>query len=297
MRSFKAEIAVDMHRYLIKDAYTILELSVILIITCFLLSMGISTINSFNIIKKQLDTKRKLIQIEGSLISYFRKYKKLPCPITFKISTEEYAKSDDISSDLAIGCGNDIMHHSNIYIGSVPFVELGLDKSFLYDSWGNKIIFAVDKNFVLTLLPGQISKLFYQFLPTIKIKNSTSTIITNNAIYALLSHGKNQHGSYDIYGNKHNDSGNSLETENSNMDDVLIYIYQRQRNISNDGIIYDDFLRFKTKLQLLVDSGIKYDVPYVDRGDNLVVGRNFAMRECLCDDVLLKNVKTLLYSR
>ena len=158
----------------------------------------------------------------------------------------------------------------------------------LFRSWGSKIFYAVDKKFLCSKYiedtEGQKSNFhindnFYLSEPTLNIKDNNLNIITNNAIYILISYGQNRHGAYNINNLKTKKPTNILELENLDLDDVFVSIDAR---ITTKGVQdkYDDLVRFRTKQQLIIEADITNHIT-----DNIKINSYFGGRECQCNNL------------
>lgn len=269
----------------LRKAHNMLEISIIISIIGVLYSVTYGIYSGLKISRAHKDTHVRLQYIEDSLIAYFKRKKKLPCPQP--ITGESNLNLSNSCNDPSYSyCANNITKYKDVYIGVVPVIELGLDYKMIYDAWGSKIIYAVDSKFLCSAevnneqnINFKISNNFYISDASIKVKDNNLNIITDEAIYTLLSHGQNHYGAYNMDNIQHKKSNNILELENSDSDDVFIYIYSELTKGTQDKV-YDDVLRFKTKQQLIVESQLTNQISTA-----IHVNSYFSSQECTCSSL------------
>jgi len=115
-----------------KKAYTLVELSIVLVIIAIFLSSGLNIFTNNIVQTKTVNTKEKLNIIYKSLAEHLMTQKRLPCPTilaTPKDSNTSYG------SPTATPCST---------TGGVPTRVLDLPSDMAEDDFGNKILYVVD---------------------------------------------------------------------------------------------------------------------------------------------------------
>jgi hypothetical protein len=96
--------------------------------------------------------------------------------------------------------------------GGVPTRALRLTDDYMYDGWGRRIRYAVDRTYTATnALPYPAGGLCTASASAITVKDATGTARTTAAMYALISHGGNGHGAYTSNGTMVNAGSSSAD--------------------------------------------------------------------------------------
>ena len=234
--------------------FTLLELSIVLLIASMLATFSVGIGKFFLEQNKIRATQIKLRTIASALDIYLIQHNKLPCPAGLKKSTG-IALTSCSSSNTTDG----VYVNNSVARGWIPYKELGLTPDAVYDEWNNKIVYSVP----IAML-SDFSKLNDNFDGISVYNDSKSKLITNKAIYTIISHGKNSLGAFDKNGNQKSDTGiSSLEKTNiassslSNSDEFVYF---------NNSKTYDDLGKYTTKMQVVVDSDIKEISCYIGGG-------------------------------
>jgi len=271
------------------SAFTLLELSVVLLIIGLLISMG------FSVSKKMIDTAKlsatqnRMDAIEKSLLTFFQKNGRLPCPgdESLQITSANYGlEASAANLDTCAGGAIAATYTTNAtYVrkaaeGSVPVLTLGLPKDFMYDGWGRKIAYAVNPVITTSKYAKDYFPLKHSVCSTntaIRIKDASGSYRSSSAIYALISYGQNGHGGYGYDGARYNKGATGAdELANCHCTSAAVdstyngdYI-QRSPNPYIWGTDYfDDIVRYKERWQLATEGGALNDDGY--RGPDLAV--------------------------
>jgi len=182
-----------MYQNKIKNAFTILELSVVVVIIAVLVFTTINYSNTMSVNAKNRITKDKLKIIYLALGQYLTNNKKLPCPISLNISKTAVM----LQSLTGNACSSDICFGNKCY-GGVPVRDLNLSAELSEDGFGNKIFYMVNQEYTTinnfgnyTNIAKNSSNFNIQEQITGRLRN-----ITNTAIVILSSSGANQAHSY-----------------------------------------------------------------------------------------------------
>lgn len=254
--------------------FTLLELSIVLVIVSVLMvggiGLGITVTKSSN--KK--DANSRLDVAERALANFVLENGRLPCPapLTATPVNNSYGQEAGNPGE-CIDTGNVFSNSEYLVYGALPFAELKLNPSYGRDPWGHKISYVVDKRLTITNATSPsydfrttpAKKYAESSIPSndrenslISVKSGDNNInITEEAVYVLISHGENGQGGYiDETGQLFDDgaAGSYVNEEYPNNTHSGNYEFTSYKS---DGI-FDDVVRFKGKIQLLKDAGIKY---------------------------------------
>lgn len=232
--------------------FNLIELSVVFAVAGVMTAAVVSSNFGMEEKKRQV-TIRKITMIEEALKSFAIQNNRLPCPansaVSYNASTagDEYCTGNKTVTPAAPSNYTNAGAAANtVILGSVPTKALGLPKDFMLDEWGKKISYAVSN----PITTGNIKD---ANMGLIRISNDTAgNVITSNAAYILISHGKDGHGAYKKDGTQADEPTDLNEIENGHNSSAFnaSFIYKEQQT-SN----FDDIVRYKQKFQLF-DSGI-----------------------------------------
>lgn len=246
------------------NGFSLIELSIVLIIISLLISASILAYNNNNDLIKINQTNDKLKIIEQAIIAFLAINNRLPCAASLTITTDnsnsglEQCSCNDYLinkiSNLPTTPVNFDCPDSNIIVGAIPYQTLSLPKEFLTDAWGNKIIYVVTKG-----LTGNNSScsygspnIIYNFnncnMGLVSIYDANNKLIVNNAAYGLLSTGINGLGSF-------SGGGVNRSTIPVSVNELINY------NVTNNGNLitqeyshdFDDIIKYRMKWQLIKD--------------------------------------------
>lgn len=240
-----------------KTAFTLLELSLVLAVMSSLLIMTIGIFSQLNKVNNGKEVTEQMLLIEKALAEYLHDNKRLPCPAELDdaVTIADYAVASDgvidCPTDATTATCPDITLDNNVYIGALPAKTLNLDENLLFDPWGRKITYAVDRRFVCSdATNAKVGGHFYDTIPLVTINDINGTAVTTKALYALVSYGENASGAYNKNGLQKSVSADSDEIENSDVDHI--FVHHDLHKVDNAGSTqFDDIVRFQTKSQLV----------------------------------------------
>ena len=260
-----------------KSAYTLVELSIVILILAVLMTGGLTiTIGAFNKAKK-ISTQNKINEIYKSLGKFLLENKRLPCPASLELTKNE--NSYGVEYGNGSGCGTGAVGsgvyvnptNPNIFYGMIPAKTLNLPLSMGEDDFGGKISYVIDQRFT-TVFQEVVSNSNsgfgttepYNSIITVKEKPSaTPRDITSDAILVIISHGLNAFGAFNANARTQNPrSSDPDETENDyNSSFNKNFIYNSQ-----NSEIFDDVVLFKTRNQIVQDFNVHYLVACINAG-------------------------------
>jgi len=261
--------------------FTLIELSIV-ILALAIVTVGalryataISTSNSNKAVNTTLDV------VEAALQNYRNVYGRLPCPadITLAESNASFGTEIETLADgLCTGANftntttdpdnadplYDATTLSQVTAGAIPVKALKLPNRFAYDAYGRKILYAVDKRITAygAFLQYPVQVTSGAIVVKVVATNALSNALTYNALYSLVSYGKNGHGGYIRNLNNTStrfnaSSTNSDELKNCHCDSTAtatnfdrIFVQKPVTGNAASGLQFDDIVRFKTRSQL-----------------------------------------------
>jgi prepilin-type N-terminal cleavage/methylation domain-containing protein len=256
-----------------KSAYTLIELSIVILIISVLMMGGLTiTISSLNKAKK-ISTQNKINEIYNAVGKFLLENKRLPCPASLTLTKDSNlygVESRDGSGECNVSLSKD-----NLYYGMVPAKTLNLPLNMGEDYFGGKISYIIDKRFATNFQDNISNKTTgfgttqaYTGAMTIYEKpSSISRAITADAILIILSHGLNKFGAFNNNATVQNArSSDSDESENDANSGVANGFDKNFIYNSQNSKIFDDVMIFKTRNQIVQDFNAFYLIACLDDG-------------------------------
>lgn len=227
-----------------RKAFTLLEMSLTILLLSIVLVGGINFQLSLIDSSHKNITEMRLKKIQIAIDNYFMVNGRLPCPASLLTTDTASNFGTELRTSTACSYASSSYLSNNIIYGGVPVRVLELPDEYGFDGWGNRIIYAMDRNYgtkILFLQSGGDS---------ITIKNLKNKVITNKAIYVLFSSGENRNGAFkngkqltvnstlQDYENVYRSGFNKIfikDLKTENFDDMLFYREKKDILISTDG--------------------------------------------------------------
>ncbi len=249
--------------------FTLVELSLVIVIIAAVTAMSVSSGETIIQSARQAQTQSKMATIKQALYTFRKNSNRMPCPASLVLtqsSSNFGMEGPNSASCLNAGGGAATATNNSagniVSEGSVPVRTIGLPDDFAYDGWGNRIRYAVtvaytSTNAFTTYFANNTS------VAAVKILDGTgaSNYRTQNALYALVSHGINGAGAY-------GKSGSMVDYKNTSDSDE-----QQNCHCNNSGATtYDGKYVQKSPTSTFddaVDYGMRYqqqtltEVPYI----------------------------------
>lgn len=252
----------------LKSGFTVLELSVVLIIISLMVGSTLILGNVRIEQEKVESTKSRIALIEKALISYGEINQRLPCPSypTYKSGDAMFGVESATPGNCRTGTPNTTWFTSDSAIGSVPAATLGLPSDAMYDAWGRRFTYVV-------YIPMTAEKaLNYNSSDSscggLQIANDSGSVSVPNAIFVILSHGADGHGAFSSAGIRidakiTNSSARINANTNSDFDadsSTISNIYRSQsyfEDSSNPFNRFDDVIVYRTRKNFILPSDAK----------------------------------------
>lgn len=242
-------------------AFTLLEMTVVIAIVALVLGGGIASFLKYTEKKGYQATQEQLAYLQEQLALYVKTYGRLPCPADITDAQSDTNFGIEVGDPGVCETANfQYATDNDVVAGMLPVRALGLADDMAFDSWGSRLLYAVDRRYT-------------ENAATVKYRHNNGKLVTyisrdsNNpkaSVYILLSHGPNRHGAYPRAGGTIRTAGsvgggNDEEESNCNCDrdtgvggGLTVSFYQEDfRDGTNDGDgIFDDIVVFASTNQL-----------------------------------------------
>jgi prepilin-type N-terminal cleavage/methylation domain-containing protein len=234
--------------------FSLIELSIVIVIVGILLAGAVSLGTASLGAAKVTDTEKKMATIQNALQLYFEVHGYLPCPSDPRIAIGAAGFGDE-------DCASPPIDSLNVLGGGVPTVALNLPTSYAFDGWGNRFSLFFDvhcsdgssSNWAAsgaTISPAGAYCTKTSATSVFTINDANAHLVTNTAVYILISHGKNGQGAWNRGGTARNlpITAGTKEKANSDATGAATVTYIDAPN--NDGDVtasyFDDIVRWQT---------------------------------------------------
>lgn len=201
--------------------FSLLELSIVLIIVGTLTALGVTAgINQIESSRRS-QTAEKMAKINEALLIFRKANDRIPCPASLTLASDNANFAVEAANPGICTGGTPAANFSasGVVEGTVPAKALGLPDEFVFDGWGNRIKYAVNRAF--TAAAGFSDNPINETCVGVQINDAAGGVRSSGAAYLLLSHGANGHGAYTRAGGaKNTGSTNTDELQNCNCDNT-----------------------------------------------------------------------------
>lgn len=265
-----------------KTAFSLLELSIVIIIISILIVGSMSaSMTAINNAKYKV-TRDRMAEIYKAMGNYLLINKALPCPASLKNMKSDSATGANygVAAPTATPgtCALDGVFiggmSSSLAYGMIPVQALGLNADMAEDGFGNRFTYIVSKGFTDVSVAstssgfGSVSPASGFTVPTagfITLKESLGNSVfqtnTNDAVFAIISHGANKYGAFNnnaltqnaasADADEQENYGTSFVDGGGTADTVTISSYLVPSAVNSD--VFDDVIFYKTRNNLLLD--------------------------------------------
>lgn len=270
-----------------KSAYSLIELSIVMLIISILITSGFSLASNSIANAKIKVTNERMSLIYQALGNYILQHRGLPCPARLDLISSDSnfgaeASRDSngkcvASSGIYVSTSVDSSYADNLMYGTLPIRSLGLSNEIAEDGFGTKFSYIIDIRFAkyaATQTPSSQNDDFSTTVTNpsntsanryIKIINSPDIEITKDAIVTIVSHGANKLGGFNANSTTQNqipadqyEQNNAINIANSpSFDDQFV------QEVS-DASGYDDMILFKRWQDFINDFSLMHMVPCRD---------------------------------
>ena len=268
-------------------AFTMIELSVVILIIALLMFGSFSSSGMVNSAKERVTRDRMKVVYEA-MGNFLLQKKRLPCPASIKLPRGDDNYGKEIRSSTSQECytvnqadngiysSNSIGSEDLVY-GMVPIYDLNLGADFAEDAFGNKINYFMHQRFAYNYISAPDAYLSlssfgtasYKDIMIIKERNQGGEVVINSdAIVVLTSAGVNGLGAFKNTGIQNTTrSGNAEEVENdvvniqSGSDPLAVRFNKVFYKDFESEEIFDDIIFFKTRNDFVNDFNAKSLIP------------------------------------
>jgi prepilin-type N-terminal cleavage/methylation domain-containing protein len=261
-----------------QGGFTLLELSVVLIIVALVTTVGVSSGISALESAKRAQSESKLNVIENALMTFRMQNNRLPCPANLVLVKGNTSYGTETSNPGTCS-GSNFGTAGSVVEGGVPTKALNIPEDFMYDGWGRRIAYAVDSN------ATEIDAFSAISIPEscgITVKDAAGSTRSAGAVYALVSFGSDGHGGFlsngsrmktgsinrDVLTNCHCDSDANSSSYSPTFIQKEIF-----ENPSLSTASFTQMVRYKDRWQMITDDDQnRFATGGNYRGPNIAVG-------------------------
>ena len=244
-----------------KRAFSLIELSIVIIIISILLSGALSIATSTTNSAKIKTTNNNIDEIYKALKVYLLANNRLPCPApitAIKTNSSNYGKI----SETQVNCYESGVYTStvnaNLVYGMVPVQDLGLGTEMAEDGYGSKLAYIVDKRFTNSSTFG-LSASNSGLMMTVKEITSAGSDQENTkeAIFLIISHGANKSGAFGV----NSATQNTASDDGKEQLNYAVPTVDATASIGNtfyyragNSDVFDDVVFYKTRNMMVTES-------------------------------------------
>lgn len=273
-----------------KKAFSLIELSIVLVIISILVAGSLSvSVTAINNAKTRI-TNERIQLIYKALGNYIQLHYALPCPASLysaksssgygiSVGSAGSCKSTDASGD-GIFLAN---RNNNVMYGAVPVNTIGLADDIAEDGFGNKFAYVINKKLTIAEYPDNtysegFSSHSNADVDWIDVVDITSTNSVEENAVAIISLGANKYGAFNANSSTQN-SGSSDSYEEQNYPTNIVIDsggntadYGQNTSFGGDvevaftgsyaaSDVFDDVIFSKTRLQIVNDFNVQFLIP------------------------------------
>lgn len=229
--------------------FSLVELSVVLVIISILLTMGVSALTVQLENAAHSSSHKKLEIIKDALTIYLGKYRRLPCPDLPAAAGNVAGQGDDNRTT-----PGSVTTTCSATVGTVPYIDLGLSRDAVLDGWENFFTYAVTSDALdsadwtrsTAFAVGKAGKLVALSRDPATSAVTTSLAAPENAVVVLISHGPNGLGAWTVQGTQNiQPIAGTDEAENADLGANTTFIV-REPTTADIGVYgsFDDKVSF-----------------------------------------------------
>ena len=233
-----------------KSGYSLIELSIALVIIGVLVAGAISAYDLYLQHKKVTVTRDNQVTIKDAIDEFLAANGRYPCPAPIDAAPNDANMGTEICTapDITVVAGmrdvDGLPGNDPVLIGAIPTRTLNLSNQVMRDGYSRRMTYAVSAS-----LTNDAT--FNNDNGVIAIQDhdgNTAITPANSGHYIVTSHGPDGLGAYSIEGALYEAcTGTTKDTENCDYSDA-VFISTLQRSTANNATHYDDFTLHAVKL-------------------------------------------------
>jgi prepilin-type N-terminal cleavage/methylation domain-containing protein len=266
-----------------KKAYSLIELSIVILIISILITGALSvSVNSINNAKIKV-TNDRIAEIYKAIGAYLLANNQLPCPASIiKVKGVDSTYGQEVACESApLNAGAGIYQSATsgeLYYGAIPANALGLSNEMMEDGFGSKFVYIVNykattPTVIATPTVGFGGTGMSQFVQ-VQDKGSVTTTLTSTAVIAIISYGANKAGAFNATSTSQNTRSTDTTDEQDN--DATAFDTVAGKATFNNNLIsvssgndtFDDVVFFKTRNAMMQDFNAFSSVIYPCQADS-----------------------------
>ena len=284
-----------------KKAYSLIELSIVILIISVLITGALSvSVNSINNAKIKL-TNDRIAQIYKALGLYMLINKKLPCPASLILAKGNTSYGTAFVTNENQNCGADNSNvfndatspATNLVRGMVPVTSLGLHIDMAEDGFGNKLGYIVDKRITAICTSAQAG---FCVGFTAGATNPTGGItvtsrspgpvdVSTNADFAIISQGANRSGAWAVGSTTFSVVSADTAEGYNDITTTSPFFTAQIFSSSTDSDTFDDIVFAKRRVDMVNDFNAMSLIPCEAKAANYLAG-NYTLPQSLYGQIV-----------
>ncbi len=232
-----------------KQGFSLIELSIVLVIIGVILSSIIPLASAHVDVKKIETTREKLVVIQKALNLYATLNKALPCPAskTAAPDSANFGLASDCTAAPVAGVTQIGTNPNYVRVGAIPVRALNLPEAMMFDSWNNRFTYAVTRAATGAALADGI-------ISVTDANNNPVTSPASSAVYVVFSSGKDGKGTHNRRGVATSACATGAK-DGENCDGDIIFRDTAINDGDNASLYFDDLVLWRTKPMVEDESG------------------------------------------
>lgn len=177
-------------------AYTLVELSVVLMIVAVVLGGAIAILSAALENQSYNKTVAKMEILTQAIHDYRIAYNRVPCPadnVSYAVTDANFGVEAATTGNCKGGAPAAELGDSTAAVGMVPVRTLGLPDDMAFDMWGRRIRYAVAPAFTAEDAFDSITVTNTTDRITVQ-NNESDAVVTDKGVFVIISYGENGHG-------------------------------------------------------------------------------------------------------
>ncbi len=260
-----------------KTAYSLIELSLVILIISILitgaLSVSVTSVNNAKI----KNTNDRIAAIYNAFGAYLLANGRLPCPASIlKSKTADSTYGDEVTcSTITAGTGiYSSTTSSQLVYGMIPVKVLGLSLDMAEDGFGTKFAYIVNSNLTSKTITSSAPTLGFggtsttQYLTIQEKQGGVTNTVNSSVAFAIISYGANKSGGFNSTSSSQNTRSTDADEQDNDIGASFVSTGSTAAfnnnlvRLSTSSDVFDDIVFFKTRNDMMQDFNAFDSVPY-----------------------------------